>query len=67
MDALEQFTVNRTSDDFKSFVVEIKDDKGTVAQLSATFEVLDEIANAINEQMYAMVEAAEKLAAAAQA
>ena len=61
MEALKSFQVRRKDGDTWSYIVEIEDDGGSLMQLNATFEDLDEIATAIDEQLRAIVEAAEAL------
>lgn len=61
MPALKKFSVRRPNRDTWDFVVEIEDDANGKLRFSATFEDLDQISAALDEQFNAVVEAAEQL------
>ena len=58
---VRKFSVIRN--DPRSWVIEIESDQGDKTQLAATFEDLDRIGIALDEQFSAVVEAAEALEA----
>ncbi|MET0984189.1 MAG: hypothetical protein ABW034_02170 [Steroidobacteraceae bacterium] len=61
MPALKRFSVSRPDTNTWDFVVEIEDDANGKLRLSATFEDLDQMAAALDEQLNAVVEAAQQL------
>ena len=62
MAALKEFTITRQSGETWEYRIEIVDDQGSSIRFSASFDELDKIALAIDEQMAAIVDAAEKMA-----
>ena len=66
MAALKEFTITRQSGESWEYSIEIVDDQGSCTRFSAGFDELDKIALAIDEEMAAIVDAAEKMADAHQ-
>ena len=62
MAALKEFTITRQSGETWEYRIEIVDDQGSSTRFSVGFDELDKIALAIDEQMAAIVDAAEKMA-----
>jgi len=60
MKNLKDFRIVRRAPEW-SYVLQFEDSEGRVVELAATFEDLDRMAVAIDEQMLAIVEAANQL------
>lgn len=63
MAAIKTFRILRQETPTWNYVVQIEDDRGNKTEFSASFEDLDRMSIAIDEEMLAIVEAAGKLEA----
>jgi hypothetical protein len=61
MPALKRFSVHCPDPDAWVFIVEIENDANDKMTLSATFDDLDQMSAALDEQLNAIVEAADRL------
>ena len=58
MKGLKDFRIERRGTQEWNYLLHLEDSEGRVVELAATFENLDRLAMAIDEQMLAIVEAA---------